>query len=310
MTAMLLPMLIFQPLQQSLTTGQMVPIPGGKLWCYAAGTLTPQAVYSDPAGLVPLSNPVILDASGIAQIYMGNLPYKFLLTDSLGTTIYPYPIDNVVSLSSLLTNQPTYAEVQYATAAQTVFNLSNSYIQGINSLAVFQNGARLIVGLDYLETSVSSITLLTAATVNDVFLFCSAKVTSSLGLDGSIVTYTPTVGAPTNIQAQVRNMSTFVTLTYGASIAVNAALGSVFLINATNNTVFTIQALTNPVVGQEITITIKNTAGVALGAITWPALFKMAAWTSPATGFNRSISLYYNGTNWVEFNRTTVDIPN
>lgn len=95
MTATLIPMLVFQPMQKSSTTGQMVPIPGGKLYTYAAGTTTPLAVYSDTTGTTPLANPVILDANGIAQIYLGTASYKFLLTDSAGATIYPYPIDNV-----------------------------------------------------------------------------------------------------------------------------------------------------------------------------------------------------------------------
>ncbi len=95
MTAALIPMLVFQPMQKSSTTGQMVPIPGGKLYTYAAGTTTPLATYSDAGGATPLANPVILDANGIAQIYLGTASYKFLLTDSVGATIYPYPIDNV-----------------------------------------------------------------------------------------------------------------------------------------------------------------------------------------------------------------------
>jgi len=94
MTAALLPMLIYQPTTVNYS-GQIVPVPGGKLYCYAAGTTTPQAVYSDVAGITPLSNPVILDANGIAQIYLGPNAYKFLLTDAAGVTIFPYPIDNV-----------------------------------------------------------------------------------------------------------------------------------------------------------------------------------------------------------------------
>jgi hypothetical protein len=46
-------------------------------------------------------------------------------------------------------------------------------------------------------------------------------------------------------------------------------------------------------------VTISNTSGGAL-AVTWNAAFKMAAWTNPANGFNRTISFYYNGTNWME----------
>lgn len=99
-------------------------------------------------------------------------------------------------------------------------------------------------------------------------------------------------------------------ITYSASMTINSALGSQFLITANNGTAFTINAPTNPVDGQPITITIKNTSGGALGVVTWNAVFKMAAWTSPATGNSRSIQFMYDGTNWVEMSRATADVPN
>ena len=37
---------------------------GGKLYSYAAGTTTPQTTYTNAAGTVANSNPIILNASG------------------------------------------------------------------------------------------------------------------------------------------------------------------------------------------------------------------------------------------------------
>lgn len=111
---------------------------------------------------------------------------------------------------------------------------------------------------------------------------------------------------------------TAVALTYSASITPDLALGNVFTITATNNTAFTINAPlsragngnTSPG-GQRITFRILNTAGGALGTVTWNAAFKLAAWTSPAAGLNRSITYEHNGQGtWYEVNRTTVDVPN
>lgn len=101
-----------------------------------------------------------------------------------------------------------------------------------------------------------------------------------------------------------------VTVTYSASMTPDAALGDQFIITATNATAFTINAPTNPVAGQEITIRIRNTTAGALGTATWNAIFKMTAWTQPATVTSRAITFWYNGTNWVEVSRTTVDVPN
>jgi hypothetical protein len=99
------------------------------------------------------------------------------------------------------------------------------------------------------------------------------------------------------------------TPTYGASVAIDASLGNEFDITATNGTAFTVANPTNATDGQRITITIRNTFGV-LGAVTWDTLYKLAAWTSPANTFSRSIDFKYNGTNWVEVSRATVDVPN
>ena len=98
--------------------------------------------------------------------------------------------------------------------------------------------------------------------------------------------------------------------TYSASITPNLRFGNTQYINVNNGTAFTINAPTNAVAGTDLTITIRNISGGALGLITWNAVYKLSAWTSPANGFSRSITFYYNGTNWVEYNRTPADVPN
>jgi hypothetical protein len=55
------------------------PCSGCKLWTYLAGTTTPQLTYSDPAGTVANTNPILLDASGRADIFIIGNPYKFVL---------------------------------------------------------------------------------------------------------------------------------------------------------------------------------------------------------------------------------------
>ena len=41
-----------------------VPLSGGKLYSYAAGTTTPVATYTSSNGLTAHSNPIVLDAAG------------------------------------------------------------------------------------------------------------------------------------------------------------------------------------------------------------------------------------------------------
>lgn len=94
------------------------------------------------------------------------------------------------------------------------------------------------------------------------------------------------------------------------AVSIDASLGNRYQTNVTATTAFTINTPTNPTAGQLITHCIRNTSGGALLGITWPANYKMSAWTNPATGFSRSISLRYDGAFWIEESRTPNDVPN
>jgi hypothetical protein len=84
MTAILSPALIFQ----GLGFGG-VPLPGGKLFSFAAGTSTPQATYVDSTQTTPNTNPVILNSNGQAPVWLDpTKTYKFILQDSFGNQIY------------------------------------------------------------------------------------------------------------------------------------------------------------------------------------------------------------------------------
>lgn len=100
-----------------------------------------------------------------------------------------------------------------------------------------------------------------------------------------------------------------VPVSYSASITFNASAGYVFSISATNGTAFTINAPTGAVTGMTMSVEIKNASGGALGAVTWNAVFKMAAWTAPANTFARVITFYFDNINWREISRSA-DIPN
>ena len=54
---------------------------GYKLYTYDSGTTTPKAVYSDQAGTVPHTNPIVLDANGrvTGQMFLGSGEYTFTL---------------------------------------------------------------------------------------------------------------------------------------------------------------------------------------------------------------------------------------
>lgn len=71
-----------------------VPLVGGKVYTYAAGTSTPLATFQDSTGLVSNTNPIILDSRGEANIWLSpSLAYKFVLKDSNDSTIWT--VDNI-----------------------------------------------------------------------------------------------------------------------------------------------------------------------------------------------------------------------
>jgi len=77
-----------------------IPLAGGLLYTYAAGTTTPSATYTDSSGGTANSNPIVLDARGEANVWLGAATYKFKLCDSTNTEIWT--VDNISAPTSAL----------------------------------------------------------------------------------------------------------------------------------------------------------------------------------------------------------------
>lgn len=92
-----------------------IPLAGGKLCTYQAGTSTPLATYTDSTGGTLNSNPVILDSAGRALVWLGPSYYKIVLysagTDTTcNTGTLQWSVDNVsgsARLSSPQLSNPT-----------------------------------------------------------------------------------------------------------------------------------------------------------------------------------------------------------
>ena len=75
-----------------------LPLALGNLYYYVAGTTTPQDTYSDSAGTIMNTNPIVLDGSGRldVDVYLGPAAnYKEILTAS-SATVAPWPDDNIL----------------------------------------------------------------------------------------------------------------------------------------------------------------------------------------------------------------------
>lgn len=87
------------------------PLALGKLYTYEAGTSTPKATYTDASGDTSNANPVVLDSSGYANVWLGAGGYKFILKTAADATLWT--IDDVggdsenafgASITSISTN--------------------------------------------------------------------------------------------------------------------------------------------------------------------------------------------------------------
>lgn len=98
-----------------------LPLVGGKLYTYAAGTTTPLATYTDHTASSQNTNPIILNSAGQANVWLvDTTTYKYVLTDAddvllftvdyvsvpLTTTSFaaPPPIGNDVPNEGTFTN--------------------------------------------------------------------------------------------------------------------------------------------------------------------------------------------------------------
>lgn len=117
------------------------PLTGGKVYSYAAGTLTAKSLYTDATLATPAANPVILDAYGRAQVF-GNGKYKLVIKTSDDVTLLTLDALEYNSLSTLAsdTTDPfgssltqTNLTVQNLTATLSANLDANGY--HINNLA-------------------------------------------------------------------------------------------------------------------------------------------------------------------------------
>jgi hypothetical protein len=143
-----------------------IPLAGGLIYTYLAGTTTFAVTYTSALGNISNSNPIVLDSSGRPpnEIWLNSsISYKFVLQTSAGVQIWS--MDNLSGL-------PSAGVQSYVTATQgqTVFT-GLSYITGNNSIKVFVNGSKQIVNLNYTETNSSTITFLSGLNAGDIVEF-------------------------------------------------------------------------------------------------------------------------------------------
>ena len=113
-----------------------IPLSGGKLYTYMAGTTTPQTTYTSSAGTISQANPIVLNSSGrvsSGEIWLIATPYKFVINDATGALIGTY--DNISGIGAASYQVDNFT----GTGSQTVFTLSAASL-GENYTFVYING--------------------------------------------------------------------------------------------------------------------------------------------------------------------------
>lgn len=192
-----------------------VPLYGGKIYTYEAGTTTPKATYTEANGLTAHPNPIILDSAGrvpSGEIWLTSAQaYLFILKTSSEELIGTY--DNLYGIAAGAENAVT--EVQVATAGQTSFVLTSmTYTPGVFTLGVYIDGVNQVVNNSYVETSATTVTFVSGLHAGAVVKFININ---SAATDANVVTYLPAgAGADTTtVQAKLRESVSV--LDFGAS---------------------------------------------------------------------------------------------
>jgi len=91
-----------------------LPLVGGKLYTYAAGTTTPLATYTDNTESTFNTNPVILDSAGQANVWLPDTTaYKYILRDANNVLLFtvdyvavPVSVNSFASPPAIGTDNP------------------------------------------------------------------------------------------------------------------------------------------------------------------------------------------------------------
>ena len=146
-----------------------VPLAGGCVFSYSAGTSSPQATYTDSTGLTVNNNPLILDAGGRGSIWLTSQGYKLVLFSAGGvncaTGTQIWSIDGITGQLGLLSLANTWSGVQTFSQPIKITPSVNQIVLGTSPNTTTLN-APAPSGNVVLTTPVTSDTLVGRATTD------------------------------------------------------------------------------------------------------------------------------------------------
>jgi len=113
---------LMTPPYMYFTDDDGAPLAGGLIYTYAAGSYsTPKAAYTTAAGDTEHTNPIELDSSGRAVIFIDG-SYNYIVKTAAGVTIRSVP--NVTSFTALDSQSDSYQETFSGNGTTTAFTTS------------------------------------------------------------------------------------------------------------------------------------------------------------------------------------------
>jgi hypothetical protein len=229
------------------------PLAGGCVSFFAAGTTTQQAAYSDITGLYQLQNPLTLDNSGMATIYLANQSYKIQVNAAPGSG--SCASNNLGAQQWVQDNVSSY---------QVISSISNLIFAGVT---VDPSGSAGEIGY---RSDIPCFRVFTTlwdcvATLNGVQTIANKTLTAPIINNASGATLiSPSIAGLTigGVAVATGNPTNFVNFTNGAAGTTLNSLAKLVVNGSGVNAVNTVTTDTGGVVG--ITIGGGGTSGIAI----------------------------------------------
>jgi hypothetical protein len=222
-----------------------VPLAGGLIYTYLAGTNTPAATYTSNLGSIAHANPIVLDAAGriaTGEVWLtSGVEYKFVVKTSTFVQLGSY--DNIPSINDFTSIYAALANTTDPTLGDALIGFKQSNAAGVLSGAVgrtvHQKWQEFVSVKDFGADSTG------ATSCSTVFATADASGSGSLVIPAGtyLVSTNVTFATPVIMNAgAVLNIATGVTVTFTGGF--QAGVYRVFNITGTGEVVFNWQNLT------------------------------------------------------------------
>lgn len=157
---------------------------GYQLYTYDSGTTTPKATYTDATLSSVNTNPVVLDARGEAQVWLGSGAYTFVLTDASGVTVWTVDgvIDTANSLAAALSLPSGAGMVKFNPQLAYVPDAIGWYLNNTTPAIVANWFGITGDGVTNWTTQIQAVINLAAAAKRNVMFLNGTYITGSLNM--------------------------------------------------------------------------------------------------------------------------------